>query len=697
MILIRDLFPLLAVQFALLIATLTVGPGDQADVRVQLTWVAFLAAGWLAAPLWTSTHSHLTDRYLRATISAVAIYSLMIPIASAFGWAIAALLGSWGVVILLSASWRHRQLVRRASRPPLKVASRQLAMIAVLILFSVCVYRTPRSNDIPQFILQQQDMLLTDTLSPSNIGLAAMEVEEVMPRWRANYWHALPVVLAKASGVAVDQVLLRYGTIPVAFSVLLCLTELVRGLAGRYISYPLALTAVLGPALLWFRNFNAFNYSFRLTNNFWLDKDFALFFLIPMTLWLGGRAMQGQRGSHWTLWAIIPALLRFHPMTAIYLVLLVPPTAVLVMPRSPAGLKRMAWLVTASAALFLTVVIIGDAQSYHDAIRQIIALDYRQHLSGRPLHYWSGFYNSMPDTNLHSDTTEWVSGRLQMKRSVIFGCGLLAMTHLCLAALGLQLVVRQRTARFSRIFMAGCCLLAILWGIWLVSGFLLTRFPDVTAGYERLHWFAYPIAMCVVAATLASLIPRGWRHWVDAGLLLIIAASAVLYRTEIRSPLMFIRGFNSVLDACLDANAERREHWSKISPDRSLLSMKPDYLQADDRVLLLSQESTLHFWKARQGVFWSDPYIEAFAWHHRGDDFLTDRDYFYRLLDRLPVEDLRRWVEDRGITLMVDPREGGDAFLSELGRTHGLPMIRLRHGVWRIGTEPTNSGRTAVD
>ncbi|MDV6030988.1 MAG: hypothetical protein F9B45_12975 [Phycisphaera sp. RhM] len=681
--LLRDLLPLLAIQSTLLIATLALGPGNLADVRVQLTWTGFVALGWLIAPSWVGSHSSLIRRHLAAMISAVALHGLLAFAASLLGFGMNTYLAIWAVGLLSAGIWRREHL-GRALPTAIGLPGGHGVLILTLIVFSVCVYRTPRSNDIHQFLLQQQDMLEHASLRVSSIGMSAMEVDQPMPRWRSHYWHSLPGMIAHASGIAVDQVLLRYATIPVAFSVLLCLAEVLRSLAGKRVSYPFVLIAMLGPILLWYRNFNAFNYSFRITNNLLLDKDIALFFLIPSTLWLAQGWIHGKSRYCIPLLGLLPALVRFHPLTAIYLLLLITPLGILVTPADRTGIRRTATLALATLLLCVAVVLIGDAQSNHEQIRQIIQIDYEASLDRRPIHYWVGFYNTIPGTALPCDTTEWVGDRFHLKHSLITGCGLLATMHLGVLVLGVWVLLGKCTGRTRRLFGSGLSTIGVLWGMWLVSGIFLTRYPHYAAGYERLHWFAYPIASAVVASAIASCMPRRGRRLIGTALLVFVTVSAVAFRFETATPLAWIRGLNSLLDVEIADMGKRRAIWRAIPSTRTLDDLRPHYLQPSDRALLLAKESTQHYWLMRQGVFWSDPYVEAFAWFHRGDNFRTDRRYFYDLLDRQNVSGLAEWIAKKDITLIIDLREGGDRFLDQLSRQHNLPMHRVEPGVWRI-------------
>lgn len=679
----RDLKPLFAVHLALLIITLLIGPGNLADICVQLVWTAFLTLGWLITPSWIGDHTSMIRRYLAAMITAIALHAILVMIASLIGFGMHAYLVTWIGVAMVVVFRRAKSL---GSDPQIaqRIPTQHRLMIVALILFAVCVYRTPRSNDIHQFMLQQQDMLAEYSLQVSSIGMSAMEVDQPMPRWKSHYWHALPCLIAGASGIAVDQVLLRYATIPIAFSVLLCLIEMIRSLAGRRISYPFILIAILGPVLVGYRNYNAFNFSFRITNNLLLDKDFALFCLVPATVWLAVGWIQGRRCYLFPLIGLIPALIRFHPLSAVYLVLLSMPIAMLAMPVDRSRLRRTALLIVSAFALFVLVVLIGDAQSNHEQIREIVQMDYQHSLDGAPLHYWVGFYNTISDTNLPSDTTQWIGQRFYLKRSLITGCGLLLSMHAGLLVLAALLAIGKQRNLLQPVFLAGLVTALMLWGMWLVSGVFLTRFPHYAGGYERLHWFAYTIALVVVAAAIDVCVPRRGRRWIGLMLLCGVVVSSLLYRFATHTPLAHIRGLNSLLDAELMDSDERRSDWDTISPTRSLSGMRPSYLEPTDRVLLLDPRATKHYALMRQGVFWSDPYVEAFAWFHRGDEFLTDRRFFYSLLDHKTPDSLGNWVREKRITLIVDLRDDGDDFLAQLAQQSSLPMHRIEKGVWRL-------------
>jgi hypothetical protein len=241
--------------------------------------------------------------------------------------------------------------------------------------------------------------------------------------------------------------------------------------------------------------------------------------------------------------------------------------------------------------------------------------------------------------------------------------------------------------------------LATLWLIVVVSPIVLGRYPHVIAGYERLHWFAFVPALVSVSCgfnTIFDWIDR-WRsrilgdrfHLSFQSVPTLLVAGGLLYcagcLTMLRpTGLANLRGLNSRLDYELADYKERVDRYSQQSRDR-LLSRKPVFLNDDDRVLILGGSGDDRYWLMKQSVFWREPYAEAFALHQFGDSFLVDRKHLYALVDQ--IENLKfvpNWFDDKGITLIVNRREGGDLFLDRLKDEYRLGMQKIEPGVWRI-------------
>lgn len=691
----RDLSGLIEIQACLLILTFVLTNADESDVRTQLAWSIFLLPGWIGAAFWTPKHAGLMRQYFAATVTSIAMHAWIAGLGS---WWNIGFDGYYIAFALCTVAFASARFVAIGRHGPRQVSLRRGEIIAVgvLMIVAIAVYRTPRSNDIDQFVLQQQDMILSGSLSPSPIGMDSLEVAEAMPRWRAHLWHLVPAVIADAADVPVDRVLKRTLTIPIALAVLCGLVFVLRQLSRRSTLVWIPIAAVLLPILLFYRSYTAFNYSFRITNNFCLDKDFCLFFLIPSVVYLAIGWQRGVRHFGWMLLAILPAIVKFHPMTIVYLIMLAPFATI----GYARGIRfgdwdrkanlRTATLATGAGLLFVAVLLIGDAQSYHDRITEIIAMDYADYRNGRPLHHWSGFYGAIDGTGFQLDSTHWVAGRFQLQSTLITHCGLLLLAHLCglVWAIRLAMTSHRRNTASIRRFLACASTLLLCWFLWFVSGYVLTRYPHLSGGVERLHWFAYLPALLMVIGGIDALRPdrEAVQRWVNPiGAAVVyggIVMSCWCYDRLQPTTLVAIRGLNSLLDYEIPAQRSRFDQINATLPE--LANRRPDYLQPQDRVLFLEPNPNLHFWLMKQGVYWKDPYAEAFALHERGDDFLADRNYFYGIFDRIgDLPGVGDWINRRGITLIVDEREGADAYVNELNRRYDLKLIRVQPGVWR--------------
>lgn len=698
---------------------------DAGDFLVQLAWLGFLVPGWCLSAAWTGGRSSLPTRYANAVIGAIGIHACIAALASFFHLGFTGYYAAWLTLAAIVLLGRGRFLMHRRVTQIIRLPGIDLLLWIACMVLVVSVYREPRSADTIQFLMQQQDMEADQSLQPSAIGMEALGVNESMPRWRSHLWHLGPSLLANATSLPVEGVLRRWAPIPIAFSVYVVLLTVIRRLAGKRVVLWVALFAVVGPVLLWYRSYNAFNYSFRLTNSFCLDKDLCLFLIIPSTLLLAIRWIKGVPRSWIPLVLLIPAILKFHPMTSVYLLLLVPfvvigydsrfrqPLARGLRSTGRGGWKWIVQLVPGKRSfvwgfscffLFLAVLGIGDAQTSHEEIRGIVRMDWQEYQTGRPLHYWVGHYANIPGHNLQVDTSEWVEDHLWLRSRVILNCGLLGAMHL---AWLIWLLGGRGTDRYAGRCRWWACtiVLLMLWCLWLFSPIFLTSRPHLLQGFERLHWFAYIPALVTVsnAVAIVGLLLRqriahakSFKGRYDtsrmdsvlgrlppAMLALLMIYSSVCFRMHHESLWTNVRVLNNLLDFELPEQINRdRAHDSQLRMV-DLDAARPTYLREDDRVLFLENTGNDQFWLIKQGVYWSEPYAEAFAWETRGDDFLEDRDYFYRLLDRRPVHDLSAWLEKKKVNLLVDRRPGADSYLDLLNLREKLGMRRLSPGIWR--------------
>ncbi|MEO1526901.1 MAG: hypothetical protein AAFX06_15800, partial [Planctomycetota bacterium] len=359
---------------------------------------------------------------------------------------------------------------------------------------------------------------------------------------------------------------------------------------------------------------------------------------------------------------------------------------------------------------FLGVFVIGDAQGNHEQIQEIIRLDHAYLNDGRSLHYWIGFYNTIENNDFPIDTTAWTNGRLHLRAGLLVGCGMLLVMQLGAIVLCVRgCLFRRKDVAANRVAAAAVVASSMLWGIWLFSSAFLTSRPHYTAAYERLHWFVYWIAVVVVAMLLSVIVPRRSRRLIGAMIVVVVCVSSVLFRLGVETPLTQLRGFNSMLDQKQVGERERRAKWDAVSPSRTLEDLKPSFLRPDDRVLFVSRGATGDYWYVKQGVFWCDPYVEAFALAENGDAFLRDRSVFYALMDRQPVPGIEQWLWEKGVRVIVDREVGAARYYeslfgielpSDTAKT-SEPSMRVQAssiepGIWRLHFLDPSDPKTSV-
>ena len=232
------------------------------------------------------------------------------------------------------------------------------------------------------------------------------------------------------------------------------------------------------------------------------------------------------------------------------------------------------------------------------------------------------------------------------------------------------------------------CLWLIVWG----SRWVLTAFPHLSGGIERLHWFAYIPCLVGVARFLFvgfQLIGRRTRGQRASKIgTVVVAAFIVLtslfYQSGVPSPLSKLRGANNLLDFELAYNHQRCEYLALKNLGHDVSSTRPPFVRNDDVALLLEIKGKDTYWWIKQGAFWSDSYAEAFAFHERGEAFLADRKHFYALVDRVPLDSTADWLRSKGVTLIVDRSTDADEYLRSFFPRFEIPASRVSPGVWRL-------------
>ncbi|MGI6417535.1 MAG: hypothetical protein ACOX1P_17905 [Thermoguttaceae bacterium] len=697
-----------------------------------------LLPGWLLARRWPSSRPGCVCRFYHASLISFVLYGA------------AAFVCTWLHASFQTFYWLYAGSIlatAAASLPVYRSGSvrdsfprgqpARAAAIAILLAFVCCAYRYPLSNDISQFTLQQQDLAYNRTFTPSPIGMTAFGITEPMPRWRAYLFHVLFSLMADLTKLPVEAVVLQWATIPMAIMALAATFFFVRAVVGQQAPSWAILAAILGPATLVWRNFNAYDYSFRLTNNFCLDKDFALFFLLPSMLYLSARILRRPSGTSFRQGpgrgtAPLPAPgpargrfidgvllvafaipgLWFHPMTPVYYAMSLPALVAGFWPT--ASRRKVLFLGGCAAALLALALAKGDAQLYHQHIDHIARLDRQGFLKGRPLHYWPGHYGAIPGVD--TDTLTWRGGRLALRSGLFTGNSLILYSAVLTAAWSGMLLVRRRTNHPPppeewRSYRAQLAYLAILAGIAVCSPIILGKAPHLYRGYERLHWFYLGMFSLVYsgiilqngATALAERLSRVVRSaaWLTSAACWALAAAFWLHlvdqtaaihqnRAAISSRIPHVHSIFDYLaryeSSSLAAAARGR------CLDAGSVPPRPAYLREEDRVLPITD---LHgkswYWLQRQGIWWRELYGEAFAYAVQGPAFLEEYEAFYDGVDQRLSPRFLRWVGNHEVNLIVF--EGGEEFVGQLGRSLGAQVEELEPSVWRFEWPKTKLDR----
>ncbi len=290
-----DVLPLFLFLFALAAASRLLGLPHWAYLSVNGVLFLFLLPGWLLAGRWRSSAHGLALRYYHASVIAFALYAASALVCHLLGLGFNAFYCIYSAIILaaLVASlpvYRQGQpgdfLPRGRTAP--------VVAIAIVVAFAICAYRVPWSNDIGQYLLQQQDMAQSRTFTQSAIGMTAFGISEPMPRYQTHLFHVLFSLLADATSLPVEAIMFQWATIPMALFAFAALFFFVRTVVGPRPPSWTILAAILGPLTVFCREHSPNYYTFRLTNNLCLDKDFALFFVLPTMLYLCSRILAGH-------------------------------------------------------------------------------------------------------------------------------------------------------------------------------------------------------------------------------------------------------------------------------------------------------------------------------------------------------------------------------------------------------------------
>ncbi len=693
---------LLAIHVVILAVMAVLGGIDQGDLRVFAVFTLFLLPGWWLAPRFCRSGGGLDVRYAIAAVIAFVVHVWLAWPASRFGLAFAHYYVAFVIVCLAALAVRVIDL-RQYGLPRYRLRLGQVVVSGALLLLICAAWRVPQSNDVEQFLLQQIDMAEQTNFSPSAIGMTALGIDQAMPRWNANAYHVWFSLMGDVTRLPVEGIVKRWATIPMAVVSLLMLCICVNRYAGRRTAMWVIVLAVIGPVTLWFRSYNAYFYGMRLTNNFCLDKDFAMFWLIPAWLWVFHWCLSKADKKAWLLlFLLTPLCITIHAMTSAYLCLLIPFAVISAAPMNRSGVIRSLLGGGLALAMFLFVFTSGGAQAYHQEIEAIIHhdADVAQE-TGRSLHHWVGHYATVGWAGLELDTTEWNDGVLRLRPSMLWTCSALLMLPIACVMWGVILIVRRK--RFGRDdwrrWSGVAASLVLLWLLFAGSSSFLTQRPHLYRGFERLHWFAFLPAVVAVAGCLSAVCEVLRRDFLRrhssfrlvgylATVLLVVHLGEQAWHVSRGQPTSLHRLplIHSLFDIyAADEPEKTRRVLSRFSLDDGPVPPVPDYLRDTDRVLILHCSERLAFWELRQAVWWPELYGEGYALAVYGESFLEQWQFYYDSVDWSDDPKVDQWIVERGVTIILDDRPGADDYVARLGQRTDRSVTMVAKGVWRLG------------
>ncbi|NND99273.1 MAG: hypothetical protein HKN47_18290 [Pirellulaceae bacterium] len=711
---VADLAWLLAIHAVVLSVMAVAGGLDQGDLRLFGVFTLFLLPGWLLSARWMPIGGALATRYALTSILAFVIHVWLAWPASRLGLGFDAYYIAFAFVALAAMVARGVQLRRSGSpvnRLPLHRLSHyrlhcgQVILSIAMLLLIAAAWRVPHSNDIEQFLLQQIDMAQERSFSPSAIGMTTWGIDDPMPRWDANAYHVWFSLMGDVTRLPVEGIVKRWATIPIAVISLLMFSLCVQRYAGRRVSMWLVALAIIGPVTLWFRSYNAYVYAMRLANNLCLDKDFALFWLIPAWLWIFHRCLRLGEIKVWALLVLMtPLCITIHPMTSIYLCLLIPMAVISSAQLNRSGLLRSLFGGGLALAMFLFVFTSGGAQAYHHEIETIIHHDATvSSQTGRRLHHWDGHYATVPDAGVELDTTQWNQGTLRLRPRMLWTCSALVMLPLAGALWVGVLLIRRRSIGIGpwRSWMAVMVSLIMLWLLFAGSSLFLTQRPHLYRGFERLHWFAFLPSIVAIAGCLSAIwmgirrsgvLPRTARRAlgsVAAALLVFHLASQAWHVSQGQHTLLFqVPVLHSLFDIyAVDEPEKTRRVLSRFSIDAGPVPDVPAYLRQSDRVLILHYFDRITYWELRQAVWWPELYGEGNALALFGEPFLQQWQAYYDAVDWSDEPGVDQWIQRQGVTIIMDDRVGAQEYVEKLGQRIGHVVTPVSKGIWRLKKE----------
>jgi hypothetical protein len=288
-----------------------------------------------------------------------------------------------------------------AARTRLRLHRASLGVIAIAVLVTTAYFQLPPLNDQGLFDGNIFASRLRRDFAPSNTDVVPFGLSAPQPRMLANLYHTFYALASELLDIGPRTLTMHVANPFLGIFVVVLMTALIWELCGRQIDPIFALASVISAFVLWFEPGNPYWYYFRLLNGPTVDKDFALFVLLPALTICAYRYLREapQQASRWLLLLGFGAIAAAfsHPVTPTYLVLNSCVLGVALFRwRLVRRLMSLGGVVLGSCLLVLVTIRPADTH-YH--IEELAQYDLA---NSERLHFWGGHYVTAdnPDSSI---------------------------------------------------------------------------------------------------------------------------------------------------------------------------------------------------------------------------------------------------------------------------------------------------------
>lgn len=208
--------------------------------------------------------------------------------------------------------WRARQQVHWPS----------VSVLALAVILTSTYFQFPSLNDQGLFDSNILSSRMTRTFRPSADDVLPFGITSPQPRMSANLYHAFYAVASELARTDPRELTFVIANPFIGLFFFVTMTSVLWELSFRRVDPVFCLVAVVFAFALAFTSSNVYWYSFRFLNGPTLDKDFALFILLPalMICAFRGIVSEPDQTRRWFAWLLlgIPAAILSHPVTPVY-------------------------------------------------------------------------------------------------------------------------------------------------------------------------------------------------------------------------------------------------------------------------------------------------------------------------------------------------------------------------------------------